>query len=96
MHINVYPAKGEVRTSGFSVDPVVVPLLVCMISLEPVCGISPNLHGLSLGKARCRLNFGDLELIFKGKVKSVEKCLVCTPSPGGIYGFLPNLHSVSL
>ena len=31
--------------TGFSADPVGIPLLVCMISLESVCGISPNLHG---------------------------------------------------
>ena len=37
-------AGGGVHT-GSSVDPIGVPLFVCMISLEPVYGISLNLHG---------------------------------------------------
>ena len=40
--------RGEWGNTGFSVDPIGVgvdiPLLVCRISLEPGCRISPNLH----------------------------------------------------
>ena len=36
--------KDEKCIAAVSVDPVGGPLLVCRISLEPVCGVSLNLH----------------------------------------------------
>ena len=36
---------GEEGYIGFTEDAVGVPLLVCMISLEPASGFSPNVHG---------------------------------------------------
>ena len=44
------------------------------------------------------LDFGDFDHIFKvtGGQKVYKKCLVCTLSPEGINGFLPNLHMENL
>ena len=43
------PTRGEGGHTGFGADPVCVgvgvPFLVPTISLEPMSGISPNLHG---------------------------------------------------
>ena len=70
------PPQVKEGHTGFGVD---VPLLVCRISLEPVCGISPNLQGYIVGtNSRADLILVTLTSFSKSQVKNVETFLVCT------------------